>query len=323
MSLLKSFLSYAISRLKAAGIMSFVGMLTFGASSVLAQSRDIPVDKGIGLSPSASQLAHDVAGFHDNLLMPIITLICLFVLVLLIWIVVRYNKRANKTPSKFAHNTPLEVIWTLVPVVILAVIGISSLRLLKEFNDIPKPDVVVKAIGNQWYWTYDYPDLGVSDLESRLLPEAADLKLAKAANVPYLLEVDNRLVVPVGKVVHIKVTATDVMHSFALPAFKIKADAVPGRLNDTWFKAEKEGVFYGQCSELCGKDHAYMPIAVEVVSQAKFEEFILKSGGSFPKPEPVNGSAAPLVAPVEAAQTDVSAVSDAAPQSAAASSVSQ
>jgi cytochrome c oxidase subunit 2 len=238
-----------------------------------------PTDKAMGFQPAATELAGKVTWFYDGFLFWIITAISLFVLGLLIWIVLRYNKKANPVPAKFSHNTFIEVIWTIIPVLILVAIAVLSLSLLKDFNDMPKADVVVKATGNQWFWAYDYPELGVSDIESRLLPEAQDIKKAQAAGIPYLLEVDNKLVVPVNKVVHIQTTGADVIHSFTVPAFRIKIDAIPGRLNNTWFKATKVGTYYGQCSELCGKDHAFMPIEVQVVSDADFDAFILKNGG--------------------------------------------
>ncbi len=238
-----------------------------------------PTDKAMGFQPAATVLAGDVTRFYNDFLFWIITFISLLVLLLLVWIMIRYNKKANPNPAKFSHNTMVEVIWTLGPVVILVIIAVFSLDLLKKFNDMPTPDVVVKATGNQWFWTYDYPELGVTDVESRLLPEAQDVKKAEAAGVPYLLEVDNKLVVPVNKVIHIQTTGADVIHAFAVPAFRVKIDAVPGRLNNTWFKATRTGTFYGQCSELCGKDHAYMPIEVKVVTEAEFDAYIIKQGG--------------------------------------------
>ncbi|MBP2158955.1 MULTISPECIES: cytochrome c oxidase subunit II [Asticcacaulis] len=238
-----------------------------------------PTDGEMGLQPGVTELKHDVTWFYNGLLFPIITAICVLVLGLLIWIAIRYNAKANPKPAKFSHNTLIEIIWTAVPVLVLVVIACFSLPLLKKFNDMPEPDVVVKATGNQWFWTYDYPELGVTDVESRLLPEANDINKAKAAGVLYLLSTDNKLVVPVNKVVHVQATAADVMHAFAVPAFGIKIDAVPGRLNNTWFKAERIGTYYGQCSELCGKDHAYMPIEVQVVSEADFDAYIIKAGG--------------------------------------------
>ncbi len=272
-----------------------------------------PTDGQMGLQPGVTELKHDVTWFYNWLLFPIITVICLLVLALLLWIVLRYNKKANPTPAKFSHNTLIEIIWTAIPVLVLVVIACFSLPLLKKFNDMPTPDVVVKATGNQWFWTYDYPELGVTDVESRLLPEAADLEKSKKAGVLYLLATDNKLVVPVNKVVHVQTTAADVMHAFAVPAFGIKIDAVPGRLNNTWFKAERIGTYYGQCSELCGKDHAYMPIEVQVVSEADFDAYIIKAGG---KTRAMLAAEAAASAQAEAA---AAATAAAAPASAAAS----
>ena len=252
------------------------------AMSVSAFAEDVmgqPTDKAMGWQPAGSALKRQTEWFYDDLLFPIIVAICVLVAGLLLWIMIRYNKKANPVPAKFSHNTLIEIIWTVVPVLILVVIAIFSLGLLRDYNNMPKPDVVVKATGNQWFWTYDYPELGVTDIESRLREDAKDIKTAKAAGIPYLLEVDNVLVVPVNRVIHVQTTGADVIHSFTIPAFGFKIDAVPGRLNNTWFKAEKIGTYYGQCSELCGKDHAYMPIEVKVVSDADFDAFIIKNGG--------------------------------------------
>ena len=246
------------------------------ADEVLKQGQ--PTDKAISFQPAVTELGGRVAHFYDALFW-LITVICVFVLGLLAWIVIRYNRRANPTPARFSHNTFVEIVWTVVPVMILVVVAVFSLGLLKDFNDMPAPDVVVKATGNQWFWTYDYPELGVSDVESRLLPEARDIKKAHAAGVPYLLEVDNKLIVPVNKVVHVQTTGADVIHSWTVPAFHVKMDAIPGRLNNTWFKATRIGTYYGQCSELCGKDHGFMPIEVQVVSDADFDAFVIKNGG--------------------------------------------
>ena len=273
-----------MTRLGRSALLSFAA----GAATLLAGTTAFaeetlkvgqPTDKAMGFQPSVTELGHKVTWFYNDLLFPIIVAISLLVLALLIWIVIRYNRRANPNPARFSHNTLIEVIWTVVPVIILVVIACFSLPLLKQFNDMPTPDVVVKATGNQWFWTYDYPELGVSDVESRLLPDAQNIKTAEAKGVPYLLEVDNKLVVPVNRVIHVQTTGADVIHSFTVPAFRIKMDAVPGRLNNTWFKATKIGTYYGQCSELCGKDHAYMPIEVQVVSDADFDAYILKQGG--------------------------------------------
>jgi cytochrome c oxidase subunit 2 len=201
--------------------------------------------------------------FH-NWLLVIITVITLFVLGLLVAVVVKFNARANPVPSRTTHNTLIEVAWTLIPVLILVGIAVPSFRLLFQELDVPKADLTIKATGKQWYWSYAYPDNGKFEFDSLL---AADKQ-------PRLLGVDNEVVVPVNKVVRVQVTGADVIHSFAVPAFGIKIDAIPGRLNETWFKATKTGMFYGQCSELCGRDHAFMPIAVRVVSDQEFAAWV-------------------------------------------------
>lgn len=213
--------------------------------------------------PAASPVMVDIEWFH-NFLLWIISAITLFVLALLIIVMVKFNSKANPVPSKTTHNTLIEVVWTIVPVLILVGIAIPSFRLLFEQTDIPKADITVKATGKQWYWTYSYPDNGKFEFDSLM---AADKK-------PRLLGVDNEMVVPVNKIIRVQTTGADVIHSFAVPAFGIKIDAIPGRLNETWFKATKTGMFYGQCSELCGKDHAFMPIAVRVVSDQEFAEWV-------------------------------------------------
>ena len=215
------------------------------------------------LQESASHVMDQIASFH-TLLVWIITIITLFVLGLLIAIVVKFNAKANPIPSKTTHNTLIEVAWTLIPVLILVAIAVPSFRLLFLQLDIPKADLTIKATGKQWYWTYAYPDNGKFEFDSLM---AADKK-------PRLLGVDNEMVVPVNKVVRIQTTGADVIHAFAMPAFGVKIDAIPGRLNETWFKANKTGMFYGQCSELCGKDHAFMPIAIRVVSDQEFAAWV-------------------------------------------------
>ena len=252
------------------------------ASPAIALAQDLvgqPTDKSMAWQPAATSLKGETIWFYNVILFPTILVICVFVLLLLLWIIVRYNKRANPTPAKFSHNTVVEVAWTVIPVMILVVIAFFSLSLLRDYNDMPTPDVVVKATGNQWYWTYDYPELGVSDVESRLLPDAQDLAKAHAEHIPYLLETDNQMVLPVGKVIHIETTGSDVIHSWTVPAFGVKIDAIPGRLNNGWFRVDKIGTYYGQCSELCGKDHGFMPIQVKVVSQADFDAWVIKNGG--------------------------------------------
>ncbi len=209
----------------------------------------------------------DIVSFHDFLLW-VIAAISAFVLILLLVVIVRFNARANPIPSRTTHNTLIEVLWTIIPVVILAVIAVPSFRLLFVQLDVPKPDLTVKVTGKQWFWSYEYPD---SKFEfNSLMVADKDLK----AGQPRLLAVDNEMVVPVNKVVHVLVTGADVIHSFAVPSFGIRIDAIPGRLNETWFKATTTGVFYGQCSELCGKDHSFMPIAVRAVSDAEFTTWL-------------------------------------------------
>ena len=209
--------------------------------------------------PAASPVMVDIEWFH-NFLLWIISAITLFVLALLIIVMVKFNSKANPVPSKTTHNTLIEVVWTIVPVLILVGIAIPSFRLLFEQTDIPKADLTVKATGKQWYWTYSYPDNGKFEFDSLM---AADKK-------PRLLGVDNEMVVPVNKIIRVQTTGADVIHSFAVPAFGIKIDAIPGRINETWFKAERVGTYYGQCSQLCGRDHAFMPISVRVVSDQEY-----------------------------------------------------
>jgi cytochrome c oxidase subunit II len=221
------------------------------------------------LQGSATQVMDDITSFHNWLLITI-TLITLFVLALLAIIVVKFNAKANPVPSRTTHNTLIEVAWTLIPVLILVAIAVPSFRLLFLELDLPKADLTIKATGKQWYWSYAYPDNGKFEFDSLLACDEARQKCQE----PRLLTVDNEVVVPVNKVVRVETTGADVIHSFAVPAFGIKIDAVPGRLNETWFKANKVGVYYGQCSELCGKDHAYMPIAVRVVSDQDFAAWV-------------------------------------------------
>ena len=215
------------------------------------------------LQGSASPVMDNIIWFH-NFLLWLITAITLFVLALLIIVAVKFNAKANPIPSKTTHNTLIEVAWTLFPVLILVAIAVPSFRLLFLQLDTPKADLTIKATGKQWYWSYAYPDHGKFEFDSLM---AADKK-------PRLLGVDNEMVVPVNKVVRVLTTGADVIHAFAVPAFGIKIDAIPGRLNETWFKATKTGMFYGQCSELCGKDHAFMPIAVRVVSDQEFAAWV-------------------------------------------------
>jgi cytochrome c oxidase subunit II len=217
---------------------------------------------------SVTPIADRIHSFH-NVLMVLITLIVIFVLGLLIWIMIRFNSKANPTPSRTSHNTLLEVAWTIVPVLILLVIAIPSFRVLYAQYDFPKADVTIKATGHQWYWSYNYPDQGGFGFDS-LMIEEADLKPGQ----PRLLAVDNEIVVPVNKVTHVLMTADDVIHNWTVPAFGVKMDAVPGRVARVWFQPRETGVYYGQCSELCGERHAFMPIQVRVVSEEEFTAWV-------------------------------------------------
>jgi cytochrome c oxidase subunit II len=244
-----------------------VGALLGSAATALAAPGQ-PSSWALGLQEAGSPVMTNITWFH-NFLLVLITAITIFVLALLVIVMIRFNARANPNPSRTTHNALIEVIWTIVPVVILLAIAVPSFRLLFLELDAPKADLTVKATGKQWYWSYNYPDNGNFEFDS-ILVEDKDLKPGQ----PRLLTVDNEMVVPVNKVVHVLVTGADVIHSFAVPSFGIKIDAVPGRLNDTWFKATSEGRFHGQCSELCGKDHAFMPITVRVVNDAEFAQWV-------------------------------------------------
>jgi len=222
----------------------------------------------IGLQESGSPVMDEVMWFHTFVLW-IITAITVFVLALLVIVMVKFNAKANPTPSRTTHNTLIEVLWTVIPVVILVIIALPSFRILFLQLNTPPADITIKATGVTWNWKYNYPDHGDFEFDSLMLPEK-ELKPGQ----PRLLSVDNELVVPVNKVVRVQVTGFDVIHAFAVPSFGVKIDAIPGRLNETWFKANKEGWYYGQCSELCGKDHAFMPIAVRVVSEAEFATWV-------------------------------------------------
>ena len=263
-----------------------------------------PTPGGIDLQPAASPLKHEAIWFHNAILLPMCIGISVLVLGLLLWIAIRYNKKANPVPAKWSHNTIIEVIWTVVPVVILVGISLFSFRLLFAYHDMPTPDLTVKVTGNQWNWAYEYPDQGVPEYISNMLP--AD----KTTPQLYRLAADEPMVVPVGKTVRLLVTASDVIHAVALPAFGLKTDAVPGRVNETWFKAERTGVFYGQCSELCGVDHAFMPLQINVVTEAEFAAWVASKGGSMtPKAAP-GGTADQAAAGVTGAPA---AATDAAP----------
>jgi cytochrome c oxidase subunit II len=261
-----------LSRLTAIAVT--VVALFAGASTAFAGLGQ-PTPWEMGLQDAASPIMADIIGFHTFLLW-VITAITVFVLALLLIIMIRFNARANPTPSRTTHNTPLEVVWTIVPVIILVLIAIPSFRLLFTELDVPTPDITVKATGKQWYWSYAYPDNGNFEFDSLIVADK-DLKPGDLR----LLTVDNEMVVPVNKVVHVLVTGADVIHSFSVPSFGIKIDAVPGRINETWFKATTTGVFHGQCSQLCGKDHSFMPITVRVVNDSDFTAWVAQAKKNF------------------------------------------
>ena len=227
-----------------------------------------------GFQPAATELARDQQ-WLDGVLLWLCVIVAGFVMILLLTVILRYNGRANPKPARFTHNTPLEIVWTLIPVLILVVLGSFSLPILFKQQEIPVADITIKATGNQWYWSYEYPDQGIA-FDSFLLDRAKLAEYGYNAD-EYLLATDNAVVVPVGKTVVVQVTAADVIHAWTIPAFAVKQDAVPGRIAELWFKAEREGVYFGQCSELCGKDHAYMPITVKVVSEQVYNDWVARS----------------------------------------------
>lgn len=291
-----------------------LGTTALVASGAMAQQAleivGQPVDGAIGFQPAATELAVDLQ-WLDHMILYIITAIVIFVTGLLIYVMIRYNRRTNPTPARFTHNSPLEVAWTLVPIVILVFIGAFSLPILFKQQEIPVGEVTIKATGYQWYWGYEYVDEGVSfdsymigspaaGGNNMLTPEVeAQLTEAGYTKDQFLLATDTAVVVPVGKVVVVQVTAADVIHSWKVPAFGVMQDAVPGRTAALWFKADKEGIYFGQCSELCGQMHAYMPITVKVVSEAAYAEWLEKA-----KAGDVQLSAVETSAPVQVASND-------------------
>lgn len=267
-----------------------LGLTALAPAAAMANEAGHSIPGQIGLQESVTPIMDSITSFHNGILMWVITSIVLLVLALLIVVMVRFNKRSNPNPANFSHNTLVEIIWTVAPILILVVIAVPSFAVLTDqmtipdgqrkylgpniFSfgevEVPAPELTIKATGVQWYWNYEYVDTGKA-FDSTMLNEEA--RLAEANPQPRLLGVDNMLVVPVDTTVRVQVTASDVIHAFAVPSFGIKVDAVPGRLNETWFNARKTGVYYGQCSELCGKDHAFMPIAVRVVTKEEFAAF--------------------------------------------------
>jgi cytochrome c oxidase subunit II len=254
-------------RWQSAGLAALMTSLV-AAGSALA---DQPHDKGLGLQTPVTTVAKDITFFHNAILMPVIAVISIFVAGLLVWCVVRFNKKSNPVAAKFTHNTTLEVVWTLIPVLILVFLSLFSFPLLYKADQVPqKVDLTIKVTGHQWYWSYEYPDQNGISFDANLLP--ADE--AKTAGKPYLLGTDNAVYVPVGKTVRLQLTASDVIHGYLVPAFGIQMDASPGRLGEMWFKADKVGTYYGQCTQICGVKHAYMPIEVKVVTQPEFDAWV-------------------------------------------------
>lgn len=262
----------------ATSLWASAGLILAGAAASaqeVTQELDIigqPTPGATGFQPAATELARDLQ-WLDGMLLVIITIITLFVTGLLAWVVIRFNRKSNPTPSTFTHNSPLEVAWTIIPVVILVFIGAFSLPVLFKQQEIPAADINIKVTGYQWYWGYEYTDEAVY-FDSYMLAEEELEEYGYTAD-QNLLATDTAVVVPVGATVVMQVTGADVIHSWTIPAFGVKQDAVPGRLAQLWFAAEQEGIYFGQCSELCGKDHAYMPITVKVVSQETYDEWLV------------------------------------------------
>lgn len=279
----------------ATGLLSAV--LAGGAATALAQETVIGASQPaqLGLQTAATSIAVDSHHFHDMILLPIITAITVFVMLLLLYIMYRFRASKNPVPSKTTHHTGLEIAWTVIPILILIVISIPSFKLLYKQLDLPPTDLTIRAIGHQWYWSYEYPDNGNFTFDANMI-QTADLKPGQLR----LLETDNEIVVPVGKNIRIQITSTDVIHSWTVPSFGIKHDAVPGRVNESWFNidSDKPGLYYGQCSELCGTAHAYMPIKIRAVQPAEYDAWVAEAQKKFAKVDgvPAEGANATDVA---------------------------
>lgn len=258
-------------RFGARAFAALAGGMMLSAAAAGAALAAQPVDRGLGLQTPASPIMREIHFFHDMVLFPIITVISLFVLGLLVWVAIRYNAKANPVPAKFTHNVPVEIAWTVIPVLILVGISLVSFPLLYREDQTPaQVDMTIKVTGHQWYWSYEYVDHEGYAFDANMLPREE----AEALGQPALLATDNVVVVPVNSTIRVQVTASDVIHSWAMPAMGVKMDAVPGRLNEAWFRAEAVGDYYGQCSEICGIRHAFMPIHVRVVTQPEFDAWI-------------------------------------------------
>jgi cytochrome c oxidase subunit II len=274
--------------------------------AIPAKNIGVPIRAGTGIQEQVTDVGRFAAGFHNNWLLLLCALISAVVLILLAYAIIKFRRGANPTPSRTSHNTALEVAWTLIPVLVLVAIAIPSMRLLKTQYTPPPADLTVKVTGNQWFWTYSYPDNGGFEIVSNLLKEQKDVKPGERfrtdADGPPLLAADNRMVIPANKVVKFLVTSNDVIHAFWVPAFYSKIDANPGQINEIWAKVDRPGVYFGQCTELCGARHGYMPIAVEVVPEAQFAQWIASKGGTMPGSRPAPAPAATTPAPAAATQ---------------------
>ncbi|WP_374375399.1 cytochrome c oxidase subunit II [Dongia sp.] len=288
---------------KATGLMTLAGSAAMAASAPLqnAWAQEVlgaPKPMQLGLQEPATSIAVDLNHFHNWVLMPIITVITVFVMLLLLWVMIRYNAKRNPVPSKTTHNTLIEVLWTVIPILILIGISVPSFKLLYKQLDLPQTDLTIRAIGKQWYWSYEYPDNGNFTFDANMVPtdqlQPGQLRL---------LETDNEVVLPVGKNIRIQITAADVIHAWTVPAFGIKHDAVPGRVNESWFNIDKPGIYYGQCSELCGTAHAFMPIKIRAVTQAEYDAWVAEAQTKFAR---IDGT------PVDAEGTHVAAAETAA-----------
>ncbi len=257
--------------------MKFFLITLFAVFTSVEASANQPQNWQLGFQNAASETMRNIVNFHDKLLLPIIIAISVFVLFLMIYACIKFRASKNPNPSKTTHNVAIEILWTLIPCLILIVIAVPSFKILYSQDTIPKADVTIKAVGYQWYWGYEYPDENI--IFDSYMIETKDLKEGQ----PRLLAVDNEVIVPVNKVVKVLITANDVLHAWALPSFGVKRDAVPGRINETWFKADKEGTYYGQCSELCGIKHAFMPITVKVVSDEEYQQWLSDAKLKFAK----------------------------------------
>jgi len=268
--------------------------MSFAGAAHATLLRGQPTPEAVNLQPAATQIMRDITSFHDFLLWIIIA-ISIFVAALLVWVMLRFNRHANPTPKKFTHNMFVEVVWTVIPVLILVAIAWRSFPLIYEQERIPEAELTLKVTGNSWFWNFEYPDAGVT-IAANLLPEED----ARAQGRPYLLATTEPLLVPVDTTVRVLVTSNDVIHAFAVPAFGVKEDAIQGRVNETWFRVDTPGTYYGQCSELCGVNHAYMPIEIRAVPREEFDAWIAAQGGAFASAEPADEGATTTEQPAAA-----------------------